>query len=133
MYQTSEIDANIARLRQQIAGTEAHLRQLKVQLSRAEQQAKEAHDLGQTYDGGHPVEWQAETLAALSQKIGSSSRLHEDGIPATTPQHSGEPLLLSSGDVSSPSSKGRWPLSTEEYRRYGRQLILHEVGLQGQL
>ncbi|KAK4991909.1 hypothetical protein LTR66_002131 [Elasticomyces elasticus] len=133
MYQTSEIDANTARLRQQIAGTEAHLRQLKVQLSRAEQQAKEAHNLSQAYDGGHPVEWQAETLTASSQGIGSCSHLHEDGIAATTPQHSGEPSLLSSSDASSPSSKDKWPLSTEEYRRYGRQLILPEVGLQGQL
>ena len=28
---------------------------------------------------------------------------------------------------------GTWPLTNEEYRRYGRQMILPEIGLQGQL
>jgi adenylyltransferase/sulfurtransferase len=27
----------------------------------------------------------------------------------------------------------RWPLQAEEYRRYGRQMILPEIGLQGRL
>ncbi|KAL4865493.1 hypothetical protein BDV12DRAFT_149276 [Aspergillus spectabilis] len=30
-------------------------------------------------------------------------------------------------------SKHKWPLSNEEYRRYGRQMIVPQVGLQGQL
>lgn len=29
--------------------------------------------------------------------------------------------------------KSKWPLSAEEYKRYGRQLVLSEVGIQGQL
>lgn len=29
--------------------------------------------------------------------------------------------------------KPKWPLSKEEYRRYGRQMIIPEVGLSGQL
>ena len=33
-------------------------------------------------------------------------------------------------DVSAPS-KWDWPLAADEYKRYGRQLILPEVGLQG--
>lgn len=27
--------------------------------------------------------------------------------------------------------KGKWPLSGEEYRRYGRQMIVPQLGLQG--
>ncbi|KAL4778597.1 hypothetical protein BJX76DRAFT_131432 [Aspergillus varians] len=30
-------------------------------------------------------------------------------------------------------SNGKWPLSGEEYRRYGRQMIVPQLGLQGQL
>lgn len=29
------------------------------------------------------------------------------------------------------SKKTSWPLSLEEYRRYGRQLIMPEIGLEG--
>ncbi|KAL4909509.1 hypothetical protein BDW74DRAFT_82865 [Aspergillus multicolor] len=32
-----------------------------------------------------------------------------------------------------PQPKSRWPLSGEEYRRYGRQMIVPQLGLQGQL
>lgn len=28
-------------------------------------------------------------------------------------------------------AKGKWPLSREEYRRYGRQMIVPQLGLQG--
>jgi len=28
-------------------------------------------------------------------------------------------------------SQGRWPLSKEEYRRYGRQMIVPSIGIQG--
>jgi adenylyltransferase/sulfurtransferase len=39
---------------------------------------------------------------------------------------------LSSRDGPSPLSEGRWPLSAEEYRRYGRQMIVPNVGIQGE-
>lgn len=29
------------------------------------------------------------------------------------------------------TTRGKWPLSGEEYRRYGRQMIVPQVGLQG--
>lgn len=31
----------------------------------------------------------------------------------------------------SPVTEGRWPLSAEEYKRYGRQMIVPDVGIQG--
>ncbi|KAI9814817.1 MAG: Urmylation protein [Pycnora praestabilis] len=35
--------------------------------------------------------------------------------------------------ASLPNGQCKWPLAPEEYRRYGRQMIMPEVGLQGQL
>ncbi|PQE12661.1 hypothetical protein CJF30_00002536 [Rutstroemia sp. NJR-2017a BBW] len=32
-----------------------------------------------------------------------------------------------------PVTHGRWPLSLEEYKRYGRQMIVPDIGIQGQL
>ncbi|KAL4913298.1 hypothetical protein BDW62DRAFT_166760 [Aspergillus aurantiobrunneus] len=37
------------------------------------------------------------------------------------------------GATTDAKSKGKWPLLGEEYRRYGRQMIVPQVGLQGQL
>ncbi len=33
--------------------------------------------------------------------------------------------------ISKLDERGRWPLDTDEYRRYGRQLIIPEIGLKG--
>lgn len=91
-------------LRQQIESTETQLRNLKQQLQQAEQQCV----VEQAWQGGFPKDWITETLAALSpeaqQAAGRSNTTH-----------------------------GRWPLESEEYKRYGRQMILPEVGLHGQL
>src|ERR1700712_2819708 len=31
----------------------------------------------------------------------------------------------------SPVTNGKWPLSSEEYKRYGRQMIVPSIGIQG--
>lgn len=31
-----------------------------------------------------------------------------------------------------PVTRGKWPLSSEEYKRYGRQMIVPNIGIQGQ-
>lgn len=95
-------------LRQQIENTETQLRNLKLQLQQAELQCTTSRQLAQAYAGGMPEMWQVETLAALS--------------PAA--QHA---------SAGAKSTHGRWPLESEEYKRYGRQMILPEVGLHGQL
>ncbi|CZR51019.1 related to molybdenum cofactor biosynthetic protein [Phialocephala subalpina] len=35
--------------------------------------------------------------------------------------------------VQHPVTPGKWPLSSEEYKRYGRQMIVPNIGIQGQL
>ncbi len=35
-------------------------------------------------------------------------------------------------DESGAASKTKWPLSAEEYLRYGRQMIVPSIGIQGQ-
>jgi adenylyltransferase/sulfurtransferase len=81
------------------------LRNLKQQLQQAEQQYTTSRQLAQAYAGGLPQEWQEEALAALSPAAQSAAK----------------------------TTHGRWPLESEEYKRYGRQMILPEVGLHGQL
>jgi uncharacterized small protein (DUF1192 family) len=34
-------------------------------------------------------------------------------------------------DDASPVTHGKWPLSAEEYKRYGRQMIIPSIGIQG--
>jgi hypothetical protein len=95
-------------LRQQVESTETQLRNLKLQLAQAEQQCASARQLEQAWAGGYPQDWITETLAALSPEA------QQAAAPAK-------------------STHGRWPLESEEYKRYGRQMILPEVGLHGQL
>ena len=102
------LEGQVRSLRQQIETTETQLRNLKLQLQQAEQQYTSSQHLAQAYAGGFSELWQAETLAALS--------------PAAQ-QPSGQAT----------STHGRWPLESDEYKRYGRQMILPEVGLHGQL
>ena len=42
------------------------------------------------------------------------------------------PILPASENVNDEDGDvGRWPLLQEEYRRYGRQMILDQIGLEG--
>ncbi|KAF2112034.1 molybdopterin biosynthesis protein moeB [Lophiotrema nucula] len=107
----------IESLRQQIASCEAQLRDLRSQLAEAEHSQKEQreqdrlrHATGPSSDPlGHDMtygihdDFRSEVFAVLSQV--------EDERPPPR----------------------RWPLDRHEYRRYGRQLIMPEIGLQGQL
>jgi adenylyltransferase/sulfurtransferase len=36
-------------------------------------------------------------------------------------------------DDAGPVTQGKWPLSAEEYKRYGRQMIVPSIGIQGTL
>jgi adenylyltransferase and sulfurtransferase len=46
-------------------------------------------------------------------------------------QKSLEGLLIE--NQGSPVTFGKWPLSSEEYKRYGRQMIVPNIGIQGQI
>jgi hypothetical protein len=102
------LEGQVRALRQQLQNTETQLRNLRLQLQQAEQQYEHSRQLEIAYAGGYPQDWQAETLAALSPEAHQASGRAK-------------------------STHGRWPLESEEYKRYGRQMILPEVGLHGQL
>ncbi|KAF2091261.1 hypothetical protein K490DRAFT_71480 [Saccharata proteae CBS 121410] len=108
------IDATVAFLRREISTCESRLKQLKHELAAAEARAHDgpqpsdsndpdSHHLATAINGGFPEEWQDETMAALAPSPRSNKRRKE------------------------------WPLAADEYKRYGRQLIMPEVGLTGQL
>ncbi|KXL48532.1 hypothetical protein M433DRAFT_142000 [Acidomyces richmondensis BFW] len=111
-------------LKQHIVATEAQLQNLKSQLQQAEHQAESARHLSDAYLGGFPAEWLEETILALRQDITTdiAQKVRQEG-----------------GFVGAPSAedpaamKRRWPLESYEYKRYGRQLIMPEIGLHGQL
>ncbi|KAF2401906.1 Molybdopterin-synthase sulfurtransferase [Trichodelitschia bisporula] len=108
----------IPALETQIRLLEARLRRLKGDLAEARKTAEASaqvyetlgplssseKDLKLAIDGGFPDAWRTETLAALAQPVSPEAK-----------------------------QKKHWPLSQEEYRRYGRQMIMREVGLEGQL
>lgn len=126
------MDSQLARLRQQIDATESQLEQLKAQLYHAEAQAESARQLEVAYQGGFPAEWIGEALSALANDQ------HAMGSPEEFARNMRQNTAMASDErFRSTSTAGmkerRWPLSGEEYRRYGRQMIMGEVGLHGQL
>lgn len=101
--------------------TEAQLRNLKSQLQNAELEAEAARQIEEAYRGGFPAEWIGETLSALHQTDQATvvpSILHDSNAV---------------NDKTSQSTLSRWPLADDEYKRYGRQLIMSDIGLHGQL
>jgi len=98
--QMQTLESQVRSLRQQVQSTETQLRNLKLQLQQAEQQCESSRQLEQAWAGGYPQDWITETLAALSPE----AQQHGAAMPKTT--------------------RGRWPLESEEYKRYGRQMIL---------
>jgi adenylyltransferase/sulfurtransferase len=104
-------------LRQQIASHEATLQDLRQQLAEAEhnqrqqdkalrQRAPLSHDpLDHDMNFGVPDNFRSEVFAVLEQDILEN----EAGHPP----------------------ERRWPLDPHEYKRYGRQLIMPEIGLRG--
>ena len=103
----SPIDLTIQSLRYQIAFCEAQLRDLRHQLANAENRARwqttPSEHLSHDMIGGVPSDVQTEVFVVLSQN--------------------GEKKQYAKP----------WPLEKHEYKRYGRQLIMPEVGLQGSL
>ncbi|KAF3002649.1 Urmylation protein [Curvularia kusanoi] len=105
-------------LRQQIASHEAALQDLRQQLAEAEhnhhqqekvlrQKPKLSSDpLDHDMNFGVPDDFRSEIFAILDTEAPTSGSVDE---------------------------QRRWPLDSNEYKRYGRQLIMPEIGLQGQL
>lgn len=107
-------------LKQQIASCESTLQDLRQQLAEAEhnQQQQEkvlrqkprlSHDpLDHDMNFGVPDDFRSEIFAILEQE--HAARDAVDGA----------------------SYEKRWPLEKHEYKRYGRQLIMPEIGLKGE-
>ncbi|GAB7356974.1 hypothetical protein MBLNU459_g7812t1 [Dothideomycetes sp. NU459] len=113
MFSTSGVDAQLQTLRRRVRDTELRLQDLKQQLSQAEASARSAHELrvGQNLE----PEWQAEVMAALGH--GAQYSLYSSA--SNHPARASPP-------------RQRFALGSEEYKRYGRQLIMPEIGLRGQ-
>lgn len=106
------MDAQINQLRQQVQATEAQLRDLKDQLDHAER----VREVERVHSAGFAQPWLDEALSAVGWEKSNlpmeGQQQFQNGFPQASP---------------------RWPLAQEEYQRYGRQLIMPEVGLAGQL
>lgn len=103
----ASIDQVVDSLRQRVSDCEARLRSLKHQLAEAVAQARSSNPPGASSDP-----------PSLSLGNNSPESLQEEPCPV--------PIQLQ-------LARQRWPLNKDEYKRYGRQLIMPEVGLQGQL
>lgn len=114
--------AIIDSLRQQIASCEAILQDLRQQLAEAEHNQRQQEKvqrkkkplalaatdpLDHDMNFGIPDDFRTEVFAVLDHEA------HSYGHDS----------------LEEPS---RWPLETKEYKRYGRQLIMPEIGLQGE-
>ena len=55
----------------------------------------------------------------------------EEEISAPTHLNSKPDNMIQQTAISKLEEYGRWPLDTDEYKRYGRQLIMPEIGLKG--
>ncbi|KAF2196343.1 hypothetical protein GQ43DRAFT_262329 [Delitschia confertaspora ATCC 74209] len=103
-------------LRKQISSCEAQLKDLRRQLAEAEQlrrQKQEKERLGETTVANDPLDH--------DMNYGIADAFRSEVYAALSP--------LAEENV----MRRSWPLEKAEYKRYGRQLIMPEIGLQGQL
>jgi adenylyltransferase and sulfurtransferase len=89
------MEEEVSRLRQQVEVTETQLRNLKIQLRKAEADLTAARGIQH---------------GLVNQTNGIQEKIE--------------------GSV---KDRSRWPLTASEYQRYGRQMIMPEIGLPGQL
>ncbi|KAL4761343.1 Molybdopterin-synthase sulfurtransferase [Aspergillus foveolatus] len=73
-----------------------------------------------------------EIAAAEAQLTKLKRELYEAEGAASRAQ-SQKTASASANATTGPRTKSKWPLQGEEYRRYGRQMIVQQLGLQGQL
>lgn len=126
-------DYRVEALRQQVKGAEDQLRRLRHQLLHAERQAEiQREQLGQALDEDFPQEWMTETVAALQSSWTGNLEGFGGPAPAVQAPVKDEEMELNDEAAATPQVP-RWPLSAQEFKRYGRQLIMPEIGLPGQL
>ncbi|KIW08965.1 uncharacterized protein PV09_00876 [Verruconis gallopava] len=111
----AEHETRVRSLEAQIATLEAQLQSLRDQLLRAR---KDANDASRLHAGLTPREETPHPQAAS---------MDEQFF------HSYGPEILSALAQPTDEPPTQWPLGHAEYKRYGRQLIMPEIGLPGQL
>lgn len=102
-------NAHAASLRQQITTCENTLRDLRAQLAALES---------------------APTPSSLSLESNGTKKTAHVNYSGENGEDDGHASISEKSPMAPP---GPWPLTPAEYRRYGRQLILPEIGLPGQL
>jgi len=108
------LDGRLTRLRQQVETAEASLRRLKLQVQETENQVE--------------VKRQTQQAQISNASLSEQTKRASDSL-RKSPRD--EITLVNTAGCDSPSP--RWPLTAAEYQRYGRQMIMPEVGLEGQL
>lgn len=68
-------------------------------------------------------------LNQLKRQLEEAERRKEEGSAKDEEQQS--PAIPLSNSPSQANGHWPWPLQPDEYKRYGRQMILQEIGLQG--
>lgn len=104
-------------LQDQIAAAEAQLQRLRLEL--AELESREQHSQHAT-NGDNSREGKRLKTANDDDRDAQTKNRHTfdfDGFLRSTPN----------------TVKSKWPLLAEEYKRYGRQMIVEQIGMQGQL
>ncbi|KAL8950483.1 MAG: hypothetical protein Q9183_007520, partial [Haloplaca sp. 2 TL-2023] len=117
------LDMTLDSLRLQISQTEALLTNLRLQLKNVEEEQQKLAN--QELDSAAHTQSGYATLSRDTIAVSD---------PSVTWTASSEPCLKDSSR-SSFQAGNSWksPLGAEEYKRYGRQLILPQVGLRGQV
>lgn len=116
------MEQKVQLLQKQVEAAESQLRTLKAELRQAEREVKAARQVQQE-DAGF--------LAVESSGRDSGGISHAHTQPSAPKKiRSDEPL---SGRLTQRFSDTTWPLTDDEYTRYGRQLIMPEIGIHGQM
>ena len=112
------MDAN----QQRIRDLEVHIQDLETQLQRFREDLREARE--RACMRGNDAE---------NKGDGPGSRKFDDGVNNINSKKDGNNNgdIDTDGDAEGDASNWNWPMKREEYKRYGRQLIMPEVGIRG--
>ncbi|RDW78835.1 HesA/MoeB/ThiF family protein [Aspergillus mulundensis] len=72
-------------------------------------------------------------IAATEAQLAKLKRELQEAEDARSQNAAAAAATANATTKEQPQTRSRWPLSGEEYRRYGRQMIVTQLGLQGQL
>lgn len=119
----SQIESSRKVLQDQIAATEAQLRGLRLELADLEERE---HVRGLE----HEREDGPKTCISAAEVKADSGQGHGLGLDGADDKHNHDHDDEDGGHATS-SRTSRWPLLQDEYRRYGRQMIVDQIGLDG--